>query len=110
MGHGHDGQPGNPDEVAWVARVDWEIVSQCGGGDHCVVGACGWLAPSSTQRRRDLAEAPSRGSVKWKGLEICFCLLEVGLPSGLLSAILSHQWTDRQLRKCDGRYEGLIRQ
>jgi hypothetical protein len=73
------------------------------GGDHCVVGACGWFASCPPQTGGDPTEASSCVSVKWQRFEVSFGLLDVCLPGSSFIVRGCDKRAHREFGECDRR-------
>ncbi len=69
-------------EVSGVAGMEREIVGDGDGGDHGVVGACGWFAARVSETCGNSTEAAGCVCVKRQRFEIGFGLLDVCLSGG----------------------------
>jgi hypothetical protein len=78
-----------PREVVRIARVERKPVRQGNGSDHRVVGPCVCLPARASKRRRNLAECSGRLDIERKGIEVGFCLLEMGKTGGSLASSAS---------------------
>jgi hypothetical protein len=80
MGHVDDVEPVDGRKVARVAGVERKVVGDRHGRDHRIVRPRCGLSSCSAERGRDLTERPRSGRIERKRVEVCFGLLQVGLP------------------------------
>ncbi len=91
-----------PREAVRIARVEGQPVRQGNSSDHRVVGPCARLPARAAKRCRNLAECSGRLDIEWKGIEVGFCLLEMGKAGGSFGLVRRDKRADRQLRERDG--------
>jgi len=84
-------------EIARIAGVDGQLISQRSGRDHSVVRARSSLATYTAKRSGHPAEGTGRRGIEGYRIEIGFGLLEVDLPRSAFFVRPSNQGADRKL-------------
>ena len=110
MRDGDDHQPIYPREVVRIAGVEGQPVRQRDRSDHCVVGPCVRLPARASKRRCNLTECSGCLDIERKGIEVGFCLLEMGKAGGSFGLVGCHERSYREFREGDRRDERLVGQ